>query len=107
MPQRCGITSCGARPAARSLTTPKRARIAWAARSGEGHRTASFRWFARRLYGPGAEPLGKDFKALRTSWSEMLGGEGVGSGGMGGGGDWGCFVSIFSTPDNRAWMAFF
>ena len=71
-PQRCGITSCGARPAARSLTTPKRARIAWAARSGEGHRTASFRWFARRLYGPGAEPLGKDFKALRTSWSEML-----------------------------------
>ena len=107
VPQRCGITSCGARPAARSLTTPKRARIAWAARSGEGHRTASFRWFPRRLYGPGAEPLGKDFKALRTSWSEMLGGEGVGSGGMGGGGDWGCFVSIFSTPDNRAWMAFF
>ena len=55
------------------------------------------RWFARRLDGPGAEPLGKDFKARRTSWSEMLGGEGVGSGGMGGGGDWGCFVSICST----------
>ena len=63
VPQRCGITSCGARPAAGSLTTPKRARIAWAERSGEGHRTASFRWFARKLYGPGAEPLGKDFKA--------------------------------------------
>ena len=114
-PQKCGITSCRARPANRSLTTPERARIAWAARSGEGHRTASFRWFARRLDGPGAEPvlsewclsrcshpepLGKDFKAQRTSWSEMLGGEGVGFGGMGGrgggGGEWGCFASICS-----------
>ena len=85
-PQRCGITSCGVRPATRSLTTPKRARIAWVVQSGEGHRTASFRWFACRLDGPGTEPLGKDFKALRTSWSEMLGGEGVGSGGGGGGG---------------------
>ena len=90
-----------ARPANRSLTTPERARIAWAVRSGEGHRTASFRWFARRLDGPGAEPvlsewclsrcphpepLGKDFKAQRTSWSKMLSREGVGFGGMGVGG---------------------
>ena len=80
VPQRCGITCCGARPALKSLTTPARARIAWSARSGEGHETASFRWFARRLDGPGAEPPGKDFSALRTSWSEMLGGGGVGSG---------------------------
>ena len=85
-PQRCGITCCGARPALKSLTTPARARIAWSARSGEGHETASFRWFARRLDGPGAEPPGKDFSALRTSWSKMLGGGGVGSGGMRGGG---------------------
>ena len=54
-----------------------------ASRSGEGHRTVSFRWLARRLDGPGAEPLTKDFKALRISWSEMSGGEGVESGGMG------------------------
>ena len=95
-PQRCGITPCRVAPASRSLTTPERSRIARAARSGEGHRTASCRWFACRLEGPGAEPLGKDFKALRTSWSEMLGGEGVRSGGIGRGGDWGCFASICS-----------
>ena len=108
--QRCGITSCVVRPATRSLTTPERAWIAWAVRYGEAHRTASFTWFARRLDGPGAEPLRKDFKALKTSWSEMLGGEGGVGWEEGGLGmfcqhlfhDFGGYLGA----DDRAWMAF-
>ena len=62
---------------------------------------------------PGQHGLGRDTEQLpldgllvdsmvlglshsgRTSWSEMLGGDGVGSGGMGGGGDWGFLSASF------------
>ena len=80
-PQRCGMTSSGAWPAHNSLTTPVRARVAWAAQSGEGHCSASLKWFALRPDGPGAESAGKELRALRMSTSVRETGVGVGSGG--------------------------
>ena len=86
-----------------------------AAQSGEGHRSASLRWFALIPDGSGAESPGKEPMALRMSTSLRETGVGVGSGGMVGGGTWGCLASIsfrtseeaWATPsEDRAWMAF-
>ena len=85
-PQRCRMTSCGAWPAHNSLTTPVRARVAWSTQSGEGHRSASLRWFVLRPDWPRAESPGKDLRALRTSTSGRETGVRIGSEGMGGGG---------------------
>ena len=63
----------GALPTARKFTTLVRAWRAWAARMGEGQRTASLRWVALRLEEPGAEPPGKDFNAFRTSSTLKIG----------------------------------
>ena len=109
------MTSCGAWPPHNSLTTPVRAQVAWAAQSGEGHRSASLRWFALRPDGSGAESPGKELMALRMSTSVRETGVRVGSRGMVGGGTWGCLASIsFRTSEeawatlseDRAWMAF-
>ena len=63
---------------------------------GEGQKTASFRWLALRLEGPGAVPLGKDCKALTTSNSETRTAGGTGVEGIGGGADCGCLESMAS-----------
>ena len=47
--------------------------------SGEGQKTASFRWLTLRTYGPGAVPLGKLLKAFPTSASLIFTWAGTGS----------------------------
>lgn len=49
------VIAVGARPELKILATFKRALVAKAALSGEGHITASLRWLDLRLDGPGAE----------------------------------------------------
>ena len=68
---RKGIMHLGAHPAESRLTIPTRPLRANSARIGEGQKTVSFRWLALRHEGPGAVPLGNDFKALTTSNSDM------------------------------------
>ena len=89
--------------------------MAWAAHLGEGQRSTSLKWFALRPDGPGAEPAGKELTALTTSTSVRETGVGVGFGGIGGGGSWGCLTSIsfqnlgvtWARPSaDKAWMAF-
>ena len=82
-PHKDGSPLQGGLPAAREFTTPVRAWRAWAARVSEGQRTASFKWVALRLEGPGAEPPGKDFNAFRTSSTLKVGAGGHCKGGMG------------------------
>ena len=53
--------------------------MAWAARTGEGQRMASFRWAALNCEGPGAEPAGNERMALMTVSWEIFGGGGGGS----------------------------
>ena len=92
-PQRWGVTSGGTQPASARFTTPDSDRMAWVAWSGQGHHTASIRWFTLRLDGPAAEPPEKDFKALMTSSSEMVAGVEESTGGAA----WGCLVSMSSN----------
>ena len=79
--------------------------MALLARSGEGQKTASLKWLALKLDGPGAEPLGNDFRALMTSTSATWTGGGAGAVGVGGELTWGCFANISAYTSAEAWAS--
>ena len=92
----------GTSPAPIRLITSNRARRALLARSGEGQNTASLKWVGLKLDGPGAEPLGKNLRALASPSAVICTGVGAGVARLGGWGDWGCLASISSYTSAEA-----
>ena len=101
-PQRWETTLLGMVPEQNKLTSLVRLYKAWNALSEDGQKTACFRWLAHR---PGAEPLGKDLRAIVTSSTETRMAMGRGSAGRVGPSEAGCLESISSKTSSQGWAS--